>query len=225
MERNVNEVSKKILEVEKQKASNDEETKKSKERLGSARSRLSELKADIAAMREQRQDALAKGEDAVASQLSKKLKDIEAECELKTDEITGLEARLTKLSRESDTLTYEAKRLDIRTLQLRTITLAAKYNELAEQMASVVRELNETNWKIEREGRGIVHSAPKVVFHLEEGAMINIPRLLFDEDAPYLEDYVARHPGIYPSNLKPVDRCYYEKEAHFNEMVQGRKVA
>lgn len=225
MEKTHAEVSKKITEVEKQKTSTEEGIKTAKERLGKAKTLQLELNRDIEAMRTQRQSALVTGEESVATQVSKKLKEVEAEVELKNDEIVGLEAHLVKLNRESETLTYEAKRLDIRALQLHTITLAAKYNELAKQMASVVRELNETNWEIEREGRGLVHGDPKVVFHLEEGAMINIPRLLFDEDAPDLGEFVSKHPGVYPSNLKPVERCFYDKVSHFNEMLQGRKVA
>lgn len=225
MEKSQTEVSKKISEVEKSKVSNEEAIKTTRERLSNAQSRLTGLNRDIAVTREQRQAALAKGEETIALQLSKKLKDIELETELKTDEITGLETYQTKLNRESVTLTYEVKRLSIRTLQLNTVALAKQYNELASELAKIVRELNETNWEIEREGGGLVQGDPKVVFHLKEGSMECIPRLLFDEDAPYLEEYVARHPGIYPSNLKPVDRCYYDKANHLNEMTQSRTAA
>lgn len=219
MEKTHNEVEKKIQETEKRRTSNAEETKKSQERLSKAQSRLSELKANIIALREQRQTALAEGDDAVASNLSKKLKDIEAEQELKTDERAGLETHIAKLTREGETLTHESKRLSIRVLQLHTVALAAEYNKLAEQLADVVKELNKTNWQIQRES-GI--NKPLVVFALKEGALERIPKILFDEDGPYLEEFVARHPGRYPSGLQTVDRCFYDWDTHFQDVIHGR---
>lgn len=219
MERNKNEVQKKILEVEGKKPFKEEELKKSQERLSKAQSRLSELKADKITLREQRQAALAKGEDVVASNLSKKLKDIEAEQELKTDESAGLDTHIAKLTREGEALTDELKRLSIRALQVHTVALAGEYNKLAKQLADVVKELNETNWQIQRECN--LHK-PLVVFVLKEGAIERIPKILFDEDGPYLEDFVARHPGVYPTGLQTVDRCFYDWDIHLQDMIHGR---
>lgn len=221
MEKNHSEVQEKIQEVEKQKISNEEELKKSRERLSKANPRLLEIKADIAALREQKQYALAKGEDAVAGQVNKKLRDAEEESELKADEIAGLKTHISKLEQESQTLTYETKRLSIRTLVFRTVALAAEYNKLAAQLAAIVREFNETNWEIQRES-GPASGNSLAVFVLKEGAIERIPKILFDEDGPNLEEFVARHPGFYPSNLKPADRCFYDYDTHHQDMIQGR---
>lgn len=214
----ISDVQKQITEVEKQTAANKEAIMTTEARIRDARGRSSEIEKEITSLREQRQTALAKGEDG--SELSRKMKEIADESELKNDEITGLNNQLHKLKTEEAKLSSEFLRLKRRVPQLQTLILAQEYNKLAAQLAEVVKELNKTSWQIEHDGNN--GAANHVVFALKEGALARIPKLYFDEDGPTLDGFVARHPGIYPSNLSPSDRCFYDWDTHRNDMIHRR---
>lgn len=212
----ISDIEKQIMEIEKQIEANRKATLTAEERVRNAQRRTSEIESETASLREQRQAALVKGEDSGVS--SKKIDDLKREDELKREEVSGLNAYLFKLKSEGDKTSSELLRLKKRIPQLQSVALAKEYNTVAVQLANIVRELNEIQFKLEREG----NLDDRTVFSLMEGSLIRIPRLLFDEDAVKLEDFVARHPGVYPSNLNADARCFYDWETHRNNLIYNK---
>lgn len=217
----ISDIQKQITETEKQIGANKEAIKAVEERIRSAQQLCAKHESDTATLREQRQTTLAKGEDV--SQASSKIKELQHEIELKGDEITGLNTHLDRLRSETYHLSSKLMGLEFRVPQLRSLHLASEYNKVAAQLAGIVKELNETNWMIERDlGGKVPDGEALVVFALKEGALTRIPKIYFDDDGPTLGKYVARHPGIYPSGLSIADRCFYDEEVHRNDMRNGR---
>lgn len=165
-------------------------------------------------LKKERQGKLAVG--AEVSEITSKIKAAEEKTELATDEKTGLEEHIKGLEGEENRLRMSLAASRDRILQIKAVDLAGQYNELAEQLAGVVRRLNETIWKLEKQSQ--YGKECLSVFYLEEGSMQRIPRAYYDADGCTLETYVSRHPGQYPSGMDARTRCFYDSEVHREEL-------
>jgi chromosome segregation ATPase len=211
-------VQKKIEELDGARGDNEKSIQAAEERIRNARQQLSELEGEINTFKAERQTALVEGDNSRAGGMSKRIKELEGDQELKSEEVSGLNSKLVKLGMENKVLSVQIAALKVRIPQLRSLLLAKEYNKLAELLASVVCELNDLNLDLERDKSNNC----RVVFGLLEGALDRIPKLYFDDDGPKLEEFVARHPGVYPTNIQVSERCFYDFNAHRNEVVRLR---
>ncbi len=214
-----------ISQVEKQISLNEELLQATKKRIGETASKLSESKGNVKKIefeiqdtKAKRQQALVKGGDTRS--LSDSLKKLESESELETEKVTGLEDFLKELQQEEASLHLKLNELPKRIVQLRSLELAAQYNNLAEKMAPVVKELNEIFYKLGGNGNS---KQNLVAFYPMEGAFEKLPKIFYDDAGLNLEAFVAKHPGMYHTNvvLAAEDKNFYDWNVHQNKLRNG----
>lgn len=215
----VKDIENQIVDSESQLNEVRKKIKDAEGRLRDAKAGSEKVKADLQSLKEKRQGALAAGQDS--SSLNASIKKLADDAELKADEIIGLEGLLKELQSTEANLTTKPEGLRRRVLQLESISLAQRYNELSEQLAGVARGLNEINFKID--SSGYQGKAQRVVF-LPEDFISNIPRAFFDESGLVLEDFVERYKGKYHSNIHCPDceKYFYKWDAHRQDLINNK---
>ncbi len=188
-------------------------------RLRDAKTSSEKVFANMQSLKEKRQNLLAAGQDS--SSVNGSIKKLADDAELKTDEIIGIENSLKGLQSTEANLLSKPEALRLRLLQIQSVELAKKYNELSGQLAEVAKGLNEIHFKID--GNGYNGKQYRVVF-LPEDYINTIPRLFFDEGGLGLEDYVAKYPGQYHSNILCPDceKYFYKWQTHKQRLIEQK---
>lgn len=147
-----------LAETTAELETNGIELAKVNERLATAMTNKDGVGCEYAGLRQDRQVILGKGGDS--NQITKDLKACQERLELVEDEVVGLEAEKDRLSLERELLEKNRKRageaLDIDIAQ----NLAKAYNEKAQELAMIVKPLNQMRLKLERRGDYASISAP-----------------------------------------------------------------
>lgn len=209
-------------EIQKSESGLQEARKKIKDtegRLRDAKAGAEKVKADMQSLKERRQSALAAGQDA--STLNASMKKLADDVELREDEQTGLERLLAELKSIEANLSTKPGGLRLRVLQLESVELAKKYNQVSGELANIVRGLNEVHFKIDSSGyNGKQH---RVVFAPSD-YFENVPRLFFDAEGLNLEGYVAKNPGKYHSNIMcpACEKNFYLWSEHRTNLINGK---
>lgn len=108
-------------------------------RLEKAEKKNSALRREYDAIKMDRQKTLADGGDHAA--LSKKLKGVEDDIALVTEEITGLKSKIENLMQLDASLGNQISTEKVEVAKVRIIELAAQYNELAKTLAPIVKNI------------------------------------------------------------------------------------
>lgn len=111
------------------------------ERLEQAKTTLQEGQQKHASLREERQAALAKGENV--TEISARLKKSQEGLELAEDTTAGINSELTRLTAERDSLLSDQAQAIIQANIEQLKGLADVYNQQAEQLSKTVRKLFE----------------------------------------------------------------------------------
>lgn len=168
--------------------SNGAELAKVVERLNAAATKKDVTNLEYEDLRKDRQIILGKGENS--EQITIDLKACKERIELVEDEVTGLEAEKQSLSLGRKLLENNQKRageaVDIAIAQ----NLAKAYNEKAEELALIVKPLNQMRLKLERRGDYASISAPT---GWSDNALGVIPRIFIKGEvcpkSPYDQVY------------------------------------
>lgn len=191
-------------------------------RLATATSRFQQISNDYAALKSQRQTALANGKDVKA--LTSQLNGLTEEYGLLEDEVAGLTARLENLKSGAESLKDNLAVQKIKIPQIQSVELARQYNELAAKLAKVVIQLND-----------VLEAQPKehhAVFFKEDwpdkvGAMRRIEKLLFSDDALTLDEHTQKglrtprneaHSHLVEEQLKVL---FYDRDLMHAEKLQA----
>lgn len=211
-----------IQDVEKAISLNKELLSETKKRITDTAAKLSTAKegtkriaTEITALKEKRQQALARGGDSKG--LNDALKKLESELELESETATGLEKFQAELREEESTLHLTIDTLPKKIMQIRSLELAASYNSLAEKMAPVIEELNEIYYRLSGNGN---NKENLVAFYPMEGPFEKLPCIFYDDAGLSLEAYVAKNPGKYHSNshLSAGEKSFYDWALHQNKL-------
>ena len=204
----------KITELESQLTDTQAAIFKTMQRSDAIESEVSTCRTDCEAIKKQRQEGLAKGENV--GSFTQKMEAAKSKSELLADEKAGLETLLQVLRGQESNLMSGLRGAKLGIPQLRSLELAAEYNELAEKLAIILMELNETNLSLESQTGG----DRNLVVFLPRGD--SLPRAFFDEDGLNLESFVAKNPGKYHTNhfLSPAERFHYSWQAHQAEILK-----
>lgn len=203
-----------IPEVETQIQNNTELLAETTKRVRDTATKLTQAQGNVKGiatsiddLKAKRQQALARGGDVKG--LNDSLKKAEADLELESETVTGLQSFLSELQGEEQFLRQKLDELPKRILQLKSIELAASYNAIAQELASIASELNSVNLQIDSSCfNGKQH---RVVF-LVGDFISTIPKVFFDKEGLTLEAFIAKNPGHILCCASP-DR-YYEANVY-----------
>lgn len=215
----VKDIEKQIADSEAQLYKTRTKIKETQARLIAAEKKRSDIQESLQAKKTQRQDLLAQGQDSTV--LSSDIRKLTDQAEIAEAETEGLKKWLPTLQSEEASLSTRPGGLRLRLLQIESVELAQKYNELSGQLAEVAKGLNGVHFKIDSSGNQ--GKAQRVVF-LPTDYIENIPRAFYDADALTLESYVARFPGKYHSNIlcPACERNFYLWSEHRADLIKNR---
>lgn len=167
-----------LQDIKKRLEANFIEIKRLSKRQETAEEKLKNSAEEMEELRKSRQKKLVLGENI--AELNERIRRLTDEREILSDEIQGIKDRIGVISQENSKMFDEEKRVKREILILKAPPLRQKYNELAEQMTTVVSDI----WKLIGDLHEEIGSLNSRAFAASTwgGALALIPRLYDPSD-------------------------------------------